>query len=167
MFFWLVGGEVSECQHQSSGSNWSGVYRFVGSTRLTSHLVEVLVSAKQLKAVTRYVPWGRPGTLPEGCTVVNSDYSSLASAAPPFPNQQLSEPAHWNSRKIMEAEWSLFPVTEKWGTQKGFVPRSPTGSCSVLVLVADLTKDLFFSEASLVWICLLLPKNSYILFCLR
>ena len=67
----------------------------------------------------------------------------------------------------MEAEWSLFPVTEKWGTQKGFVPRSPTGSCSVLVLVADLTKDLFFSEASLVWICLLLPKNSYILFCLR
>ena len=46
----------------------------------------------------------------------------------------------------MKAERSLFPVTKKWGTQKGFMPKSPTGSCSILVLVVDLINDLFFQR---------------------
>ena len=31
----------------------------------------------------------------------------------------------------MKAEQRLFPVIIKWGTQEGFVPRSPTGPCLV------------------------------------
>ena len=26
----------------------------------------------------------------------------------------------WNSGKVLEAKWSLFPVIKNWGTQKGF-----------------------------------------------
>ena len=37
----------------------------------------------------------------------------------------------WNSRKVREAGWSLFPRNNKQGTQKGFGPRIPTGSCLV------------------------------------
>ena len=47
----------------------------------------------------------------------------------------------------MEAEWRLFPKNKyiskiilkrkkKWGTQKGLVPRSPTGPCMVLRLLS-------------------------------
>ena len=33
--------------------------------------------------------------------------------------------SHWNSGKIMEAEWSLFPVIKKWGAEKGFCAWEP------------------------------------------
>ena len=36
----------------------------------------------------------------------------------------------WNSGKTMEAAWGPFPENKKWGTQKGFLHRSPPGHCS-------------------------------------
>ena len=51
---------------------------------------------------------------------------------PHFPDEQMFESALWNSRKVMEAEWGLFPAVKKW-QPKSPVPRSPTGSCSVLL----------------------------------
>ena len=56
------------------------------------------------------------------------DCSSFVSAFPSFPDKQLFESVLWNSWKVKEAEWILFPTNKKWGTQKGFVPgRAPQG----------------------------------------
>ena len=56
--------------------------------------------------------------------------SSPVSASPPFPDQQLFEPALRNSGKVTEAGvYSL--QTRNGGHRKAFVPRSPTGSCLV------------------------------------
>ena len=38
-----------------------------------------------------------------------------------------TEPAYWNSWKVIEAKRSLFPVIKKWRTQKGFGPMRPKG----------------------------------------
>ena len=42
------------------------------------------------------------------------DFSSLVTVSPPFPNQQLFEPALWNSGKIMEAEAYFLQVLAPW-----------------------------------------------------
>ena len=63
------------------------------------------------------IPWGVTRTLPQGCAIVS--WLLLISVAPPFPDEQLFEPALWDSGKVIQAE------------QKAPVPRSPTGSCSV------------------------------------
>ena len=59
---WWCGNEVvfQESWSSTSGSNWSEVYELVVSMQLTSpHLVEVLLSAKQLKDMAQvYSPWG-------------------------------------------------------------------------------------------------------------
>ena len=44
-----------------------------------------------------------PGPTPKAALLF-LDCSSLVSASPPFPDQQLSEPARLNSEKVMEAE---------------------------------------------------------------
>ena len=49
----------------------------------------------------------------------------------------LLESAPWNSWKFMEAESRLFPVIKEMGTEKDLVPRSPTGLCSVWLLVKN------------------------------
>ena len=58
--------------------------------------------------------------------------------SPPFPNQQLLESAHCNSGRVMEAEWRLLPIIKgrPWGTQKGFVPRSPSGPCMITIAMS-------------------------------
>ena len=107
-FFWLVGGEVSGSQHhQPSVPNRSGVYMLVGSINF-SHLVRVSVSAKQLKDIVMYIPWGGTRSPPQGCTIFSFDWSS-------FPWLASVWTCSWNSGKVREAEWSLFPVTKKWG----------------------------------------------------
>ena len=53
------------------------------------------------------------------------DCSSPVFASPSFPDQQLSEPAPWNSGKATEAEWGPFPKNKNWGTQKGFCAQEP------------------------------------------
>ena len=44
-----------------------------------SHLVGVLESAKQLKDIVMCIPWWGTRTLPQGCTIVSLDCSSLIS----------------------------------------------------------------------------------------
>lgn len=46
-------------------------------------------------------------------------------------------PVLGNSEEVMEAEWVLFAIN-KWRTQKGFWPRSPTRSCSVSSIITVL-----------------------------
>ena len=126
IFLWLVGGEVSRGQHhQPSGSNWSGVYVLVGSIQLTSptwwEFQYLQNSSKILFCISLE---GEPGPCPKA-VLLFLDYSSLVSASSPFPNLELFELAHWNSGKVMEAVWSLFPVIKKQGTQKDFCAQEP------------------------------------------
>ena len=119
-------------RHQHSGLNWSGVCILVGSvpSLITfSHLEGVSVSAKQISARLLCVS-RQTRTLPQGCFLTVPPLSLH-----PLPSliKQLFEPAHWNSGKVLEAEWSLVPVFKQWGTQKAFVSRSSTESCSVSV----------------------------------
>ena len=51
------------------------------------------------------------------------DGSSLVSASLPFPDEQLLEPALWNSGKTMEAERGLFP--REMGGHKDFCDQEP------------------------------------------
>ena len=94
-----------------------------------SHLVEVSISAKQLKDVFVHIPWGVARTLPQDCTVVfwlfllSLHIFSLLWLA-------IAWSALWNSGKVMEAEWCLFPVIKIKGTQKGFCAQNP---CRVLL----------------------------------
>ena len=53
------------------------------------------------------------------------DCSSLVSLSPSFPDQQLSEPASWNSGEVMESEWGPFPKNKKWETQEGSCAQEP------------------------------------------
>ena len=72
---------------------------------------------------------GEPGPCPKAALLF-LDCSSLVSASPPFPDQQLFEPALWNSGEVMEAEvYSL--QTRNGGHRKTSIPRSPAGSCLV------------------------------------
>ena len=94
-----------------------------------SHLVEVSISAKQLKDVFVCIPWGVARTLPQGCTVAfwlflpSLHIFSLLWLA-------IAWSALWNSGKVMEAEWCLFPVIKIRGTQKGFCAQNPASSRS-------------------------------------
>ena len=49
----------------------------------------------------------------------------------------LLESAPWNSGKVIEAESRLFTVIKEMGTEKDVVPRSPTGPCSLWLLVKN------------------------------
>ena len=69
------------------------------------------------------------------------DCSSLASAPHPSPDEQVYEPALWNSGKVLEAEvYSLQArngAGRVGGHRKVFVPRSPKTSCWVSVSPAS------------------------------
>ena len=84
------------------------------------HLFRVLVLQKSSE-ILLYLPRGTR-TLPQGCTVVFA-HSSLVSASPPFPDQQLFEPVLWNQGRSWRL--SLFPINEKQVTQKDFVAQEP------------------------------------------
>ena len=58
-------------------------------------------------------------------------HHDFLTASPPFPDQQLSEPAPWDSGKVVEAERGPSPKNKKWGPQKGFCAQDPTGPCLV------------------------------------
>ena len=49
-------------------------------------------------------------------------------------------------REIMEAEWSLFPVIKKWGTQKGFCAQEPHRVVLVLGFKGSLKQGSFASS---------------------
>ena len=113
--FWLVGGELIRNQHhQGSGSKWSGVCILVGSVLLltvnVSHLVWVSVSAKQLGDIVACINWSRTKTLSQDCTIGSLEcLFFLWVESPSFPNLTTA----WG--KVMEAEWSSFPVIKEMG----------------------------------------------------
>ena len=62
-----------------------------------------------------------PGCCPKAA-LLSLEGSSLVSASPPFPDEQLLEPALWTSGKVMEAEANALKTRN--GGHKP-VPRSP------------------------------------------
>lgn len=53
------------------------------------------------------------------------DSSSLVSAFPSLPDQQLLELPAWNSGKAKETKWGSFPKNKKWRTQKSVFAQEP------------------------------------------
>ena len=123
----LMGGWWGKKESTSSifRSSWSGVFLLVGSIPSLiinfSHLQGVSVSAEHLKGTAVCIPWWGTRTLPHGCLFLPG------LAYPPFPSEQILESAHWNSSKLMEAEWRLFPVIKEMGDTERLLPRSLTG----------------------------------------
>lgn len=66
------------------------------------HLLGVLVLQNSKILLCLFLA-KEPGPCPKA-SVFFIDWSFLVSASPPFPDQQLFEPALWNSGKVMEAE---------------------------------------------------------------
>ena len=88
------------------------------------HFLEVSVLQKGPNILLCILLEKELGSSPK-TALLSLDYSSLVYASPPFPDQQLFEPALWNSGKVMEAEaYSL--KTKSGGHRKSCVPRSPT-----------------------------------------
>ena len=89
--------------HSSSKLAFSGGSTSSGDPPLWFSFVGGFNSAEELKDVVMYIPGEETRTLSKAALWF-LDCSSLVSAAPPFPDQQLLEPALWNSGKVMEAE---------------------------------------------------------------
>ena len=70
-----------------------------------------------------------PGPCPKAALLFFGGFS-LVSVSPPFPGQQLFEPALWNLGKVMEAE-TYFLQTRNRRHKQASVARSPTRSCLV------------------------------------
>ena len=84
-----------------------------------------------------------PGRCPQAAPLC-LDRSPPVSASPPFPDEQLFEPAVWNSGKVMEAAaYSL--KTRTWGAQAR-VSSSPTGSCLVSSSLCCKSRTLFIQQ---------------------
>ena len=85
-----------------------------------SHLMGVLVSAKQLKDIVRCILEGELGPCPKAALSFFRFFTAppLSLHTVPSPTSNcLNLPVGTQGR---ETEVSLFPVMKKWGTQKGF-----------------------------------------------
>lgn len=51
-----------------------------------------------------------------------------------FPDEQQFEPDLWNSGKVMDMLWGLFPTDKKWGTQNVLCPGALQGPASIFSL---------------------------------
>ena len=122
---WLVVGNGSQ-HHQASMS--SEVYVFVGSMPLTSPIWWSFCICKTAERYCYvYLLRGNQNLvlrLHYFLTVLPCLYN------PSLPYLASVWSCPWHSGKVMEAEWSLFPVISKWRTQKGFCAREPHRSCS-------------------------------------
>ena len=87
-----------------------------------SHLEGISVSAEELKDIV--FPQGGTRTLLQGCAIV-SWLLLPCLCIPSLPWLASVWTCPWNSGKVLEAEWSLFPVIKKWGTQKDFCAQEP------------------------------------------
>ena len=98
----------------------------------------VSVSAKQLKGIVMCIPRGGTRTPPQDCTVVGFFFLTAPSLSPhPLPSLinislNLLVGTQGRSWRLNEA---YFLPKRNSGHIKTFVPRSPTGSCSVSVEV--------------------------------
>ena len=93
------------------------------------HLEGGSVSAKRLEDVVVCIPWRATRTLPQGCTMVSLDccFSLVSHPLPSLINNCLNLPC-WNSGKVTEAQWSLFPVIKEMGdTERLLCPGAPQG----------------------------------------
>ena len=79
--------------------------------RLHSHFYLVLQKSSEILFCASLA--GEPGPCPEAALMFLG-CSSLVSASPLFPDQQLFELALWHSGKVLEAKAYLFPTHRKW-----------------------------------------------------
>ena len=117
----------------SRGSSWPRDQTHISCISCTGrslsfhHQGNPSVAAKQLKDRECVSLQGEKRTLPQGFTIVSLDCLFLPGlASPPFPNYQLLTSTHWNSEKVMEAEWRLFMVIKEMGDTE-FVLGAPQG----------------------------------------
>ena len=121
-------------QESASSIFWfqpSRVFVLVGRVVNFSHLVGISVCAKQLKDIVMCIPWGGTRTLPQGCVIVS--WLLLPCLLFPLPsliNNCLNLPfgSQVRSWRLNEA---YFLQQENRRHRTAFVPRIPTGSCSL------------------------------------
>ena len=89
------------------------------------HLLRGLILQNNSKILLSVVLEGEPGPYPKAA-LLSLDGSSLVSASPPFPDDQLFGPALWNSGKVTEADVYSSKI-RNGGHRKPCVPRSPEG----------------------------------------
>ena len=84
-------------------------------------LVEVSISAEQLKDFFTYIPWGGTKTLNQGCTIVSKTPPPLS----PYSFSCLIGNCLNLTFGTQGRSRRLFPANKKWGTQKGFCAQEP------------------------------------------
>ena len=86
--------------------------------------------------------------------MLSMDFAHEFSSPTPFPDEQLFELAFWNSGKVKEAEWGLFPEKGTGDTKAS--SRCPRGPGSVSGLDRNILGHqrfvLFFRAASLAYV---------------
>ena len=97
-----------------------GVAAFKQHTVKFFLLVEVSVSAKQLKDIFTYIPWGGTKTWTKAALLFLNYYSFASYSLPYLTGNclHLTFETQGRSRR-------LFLVKKKWGTQKGFCAQEP------------------------------------------
>ena len=129
--FWMADVEVIRSQHHPpSGFDWSGVPGPVGRIQL---LLPPSGGFSTCKTTQLYCSYSYPlrgtRTRAQGRTV-------LSWLLPPFlcnfslpclGTIQTCPSEGPDTGKVLEAEWSPFPVVKKWGTQEGLCAQEPLG----------------------------------------
>ena len=135
-FFWGVGGEVNRSQHhQPSGLTDLGSICFWAAyhSSLTSPTWRGFQHLQNSSEVLFWV--FTDGEIGPCSSTVLDCFSLILHPLPSLINNCLNLPTgtHKRSWKLNEGKPS-----KKWGTQKGFVAKNPTGICSVSLITALL-----------------------------
>ena len=85
---------------------------------------------------------GEPAPRPQAALLC-LDGSSLVSASPPFPDEHLSESALGVQGRSGRLNEACFLQMRNGGHRNAFMPRSPTGSCSVSRSIITFSLSLF------------------------
>ena len=100
-----------------------------------SHLVGVSISAKELKDIVKYIPWGGTRAPTQGCTIVSFDCSCFDSASPPsLISNCLNSLIGIQGRSSRQTE-VYFLLSRNGSHRKVFVPKSMIGPCLVSAYV--------------------------------
>ena len=111
-----------------------------------SNLVGVAVSEKQLRDTAVCLPQWGTRTLPQGCTAVSLDCSSLISTSPPFALHHLLSLISFRLNLLFRIEgrsWRLnegyFLSSRNGDTEKLLYPGAPQGPAPYHLLCTTLT----------------------------